>query len=221
MDEAKDPDAGLRENWVKASRLALSAAFALFLLSRGAKVGANKILEAFGLDWGALNPYSVGLFGVPVIAVLCCWALWWARTYARRHSEEPWYARVVTKSDLGKVGEKARTLAGWSLTLYVLLPVIGLAALELKFLHGTFRVADSDAASCAGSRLEGVWLDHFWPPCGLRSVWASPYRYDGNLTYVPPWQAIIWVAAGIGVGLYALRYLYLVFRPACSHRQHP
>ena len=213
MADAKSPDDVLRENWGKASRFTLSATVALFLLSRGAKAGANKIPEAFGLDWSTLNPYAVGLFGTPVIAVLCIWCLWWARAFAKRQAGKKWYERVVTKTDLSQVSDSARTLAVWSLVLYIMLPVIGLAALEGKFLHGTFYFSTTGAYSCPVDCVaEGAALSHFWPHHGFQNIWDTPYRYEGNLTYLAPWQGYIWVALGIGVLAYLVSYTALLIR---------
>jgi hypothetical protein len=55
-------------------------------------------------------------------------------------------------------------------------------------------------------------MAHFWPSHGLQSILDTPYRYEGNLTYLPPWQAILWVALGIGVVGYACFYLRLLLR---------
>ena len=218
----KKPDDVLRENWAKASRLTLSATVALFLLSRGAKAGANKLLEAFGLDWSALNPYAIGLFGVPVIAALCIWSLWWARAFAKRQGGKKWYERVVTKADLGQLSDKAKTLAVWSLILYMALPIIGLAALEGKFLHGTFYFSTTGAYSCPKDCVsEGATLAHFWPPHGLQDIWDSPYRYEGDLTYLPPWQPVIWMIMGLGVVIYAWFYAKLLFTPSLLRSSAP
>jgi hypothetical protein len=212
MADAKNPDDVLRENWAKASRLTLSGTLALFLLTRGAKAGANKIFEILGLDWSSLNAYAVALFGVPVVAALCVWGLWWARTFAKRRVGKVWYVRIITKSDLGQAPGKARTLAIWSLILFVALPVIGLGALEAKFLHGTFYYATTGDFSCPTNCVPEIGVAaHFWPAHGLPNIFDTAYRYEGNLTYVPVWQPILWLAFGIGVLVYALSYLRLVF----------
>jgi hypothetical protein len=216
--EIKSHEDVLRENWGKASRVTLSATFTLFLLSRGEKSGANKILEAFGFDWTALNPYAVGLFGVPIVAILIFWSLWWARAFAQREAGNRWHERIATKSDLSQVGSKARTLALWSLFLYVILPIIGLAALEGKFLHGTFSFSTTGAYSCPKECVPEVGIfNHFWPSHGLQSVGDTPYRYSENLTYLPPWQAIIWVALGLGVLIYTTLYLRLIWSGRKQH----
>ena len=45
----------------------------------------------------------------------------------------------------------------------------------------------------------------------------TPYRYEGNLTYLPPWQPMVWIALGVAVGLYAARYAVLLTRsPSAS-----
>ena len=100
MADSKNSTDTLREHWGKASRLTLSGTIALFLMTRGAKSGAGKIFEILGLDWSALNAYAVALFGVPVVAGLCVWSLWWAKAFARQHTGKAWAGRVITKADL-------------------------------------------------------------------------------------------------------------------------
>ena len=148
MADPKGPDDVLRDAWAKASRLTLSAAASIFILSRGAKSGANKILEAFGLDWASLNAYAVALFGVPTVSVLLLWSLWLAHAFARRHASEPWHGRVVTKGDLSQAGAIRPTMAAWSLVTFLALPLAGLASLEDKFLSGTFLFATTGGYSC-------------------------------------------------------------------------
>jgi hypothetical protein len=63
MHDKKGPEQVLRENWGRASRTTLTAAAVLFLLSRGQKAAPSEIMKAVGLDWSALNPYAIGLFG--------------------------------------------------------------------------------------------------------------------------------------------------------------
>ena len=205
MPDAKSPAEILRENWGKASRTTLTASAVLFILSRGQKATPSELLKAFGLDWTALNPYAIGLFGVPVIAALCLWTLWWARTYAlSRRSSTAWYERVATKTDLSQVGEEARTLAGWSLVLYVLLPIVALAALEGKFLNGTFSFSITNEYSCLPDRSpqnclpQGSGLAHFWPPSRLQSIWGYTLPLRGK-PHVPS------AVAGADLGRFGLR----------------
>jgi hypothetical protein len=215
---AKNPDDMLRDSWSKASRMTLSATLALFLLSRGAKTGANKLLEVLGLDWSALNPYAVGLFGVPVVAALCFWSLWWASAFARRHVDKPWYKRVATKTDLDHLGDRASTVAGMSLFIFAVLPIVGLMALEGKFLNGAFYYSSTGSFSCPdGCTQEDGFFSHLSSAEGwFQSVLNTPFRYYGNLTYLPPWQGIIWIALGLGVLIYAAFYARLLF-----HREQP
>ncbi|MCP3385980.1 hypothetical protein NLM31_36900 [Bradyrhizobium sp. CCGUVB4N] len=219
MADQKSPDNMLREQWSKASRLTLSGTVALFLLTRGAKSGAGKILEILGVDWSSLNAHAVALLGVPVVATLCVWSLWWAKAFARRHADGAWFGKVVTKSDLGLISDKARTVAIWSLILFVALPLVGLGILEGTFLHGNFYFAVDGNFSCPQNCKEEVGvLAHFWPANGLPDVFSTAYRYDGNLTYVPFWQPILWLLLGVGALLYALSYLRLVFGNSTSLR---
>ncbi|MCC8959223.1 hypothetical protein H8B02_39240 [Bradyrhizobium sp. Pear77] len=220
MADKKSPDEMLREQWGKASRLTLSGTVALFLLTRGAKSGAGKILEILGLDWSSLNAHAVALLGVPVVATLCVWSLWWAKAFARRHTGGAWFDRVVTKSDLGLISDRARMVAIWSLILFVALPLIGLGILEGTFLHGNFYFTVDGNFNCPENCKQeiGVWA-HFWPANGLPNVFKTAYRYDGNLTYVPFWQPILWLLFGVGALIYALSYLRLIFQTSAS-RQH-
>jgi hypothetical protein len=220
MADQKSPDDMLREQWGKASRLTLSGTVALFLLTRVAKSGAGKILEILGLDWSSLNAHAVALLGVPVVATLCVWSLWWAKAFARRHTDGAWFEKVVTKSDLGLISDKARTVAIWSLILFVALPLIGLSILEGTFLHGNFYFAVDGNFSCPQNCKEEVGvLAHFWPANGLPDVFKTAYRYDGNLTYVPVWQPILWLLFGVGALIYAVTYLRLILQTSES-RQH-
>lgn len=213
MADQKNPNDMLREQWGKASRLTLSGTVALFLLTRGAKSGAGKILEIIGLDWSSLNAYAVALLGVPVVAALCVWSLWWAKAFARHQTGGDWFGRVVTKADLALIPERARIVAIWSLILFVALPLIGLGVLEAKFLHGTFYFATDGGFSCPQNCKEEVGvLAHFWPANGFPNIFDTPYRYNGNLTYVPVMQPIVWLLFGVGVLVYAISYLRLVFQ---------
>ncbi len=152
-------------------------------MTRGAKSGAGKILEIFSLDWSSLTAYAVALFGVPIVAGLCIWSFWWAKAFALRQTDKVWFARVATKSALLSVPKKAQTLAIWSLIFFVALPLIGLGALELKFLHGSFSFAQDGGFNCPTNCVleDGKWA-HFQPDHGFPNILDTPYRYDGNLT---------------------------------------
>src|SRR5579871_4306373 len=219
MADQKSPDDMLREQWGKASRLTLSGTVTLFLLTRGAKSGAGKILEIIGLDWSSLNAHAVALLGGPFVATLCVWSLWWAKAFARRHADGTWLDKVVTKSDLGLISDKARTVAIWSLIFFVALPLVGLGVLEGTFLHGNFYFAIDGNFSCPQNCKEEVGvLAHFWPANGFPNVFDTAYRYDGNLTYVPIFQPILWLIFGVGALAYAVSYLRLVFETSDSRR---
>ncbi|WP_156947578.1 hypothetical protein [Bradyrhizobium sp. WSM3983] len=212
MADQKNPDDLLREQWGKASRLTLSGTVALFLLTRGAKSGAGKILEILGVDWASLKPHAVALLGVPVVAALIVWSLWWAKAFARRHADGTWIDRVVTKSGLGLISDKPRTLAIWSLILFVVLPLVGLGLLEGTFLQGDFYFSIDGNFSCPENcKLETGLMSHFWPANGLPDVFKTAYRYDGNLTYVPLWQPILWLLLGAGAFAYAVSYICVIF----------
>ena len=108
--------------------------------------------------------------------------------------------------------DEGRTAAIWSLILFVALPLIGLGALEAKFLHGTFYFATDGGFDCSKNCEEEVGvLAHFWPAHGFPDVFDTSYRYAGNLTYVPFVQPIVWLLFGIGALAYAVSYLRLVF----------
>lgn len=212
MSDKKDPNDLLRERWSKASRLMLSATIALFLLTRGAKSGAGKILEILGIDWSSLNPHAVALLGVPVVAGLYVWSLWWAKAFARRQAGAGWVGKVVTSSNLGVIPEQARTMAIWSLFVFVVLPLLGLGALEGKFLYGPFFYSTDGGFSCPQNCVEETGaFAHFLPANGFPNLSDTPYRYIGNLTYLPVVQPVLWLLFGVCALAYAVSYLRLVF----------
>ena len=93
--------------------------------------------------------------------------------------------------------------------------MIGLGALELKFLHGSFSFAQDGGFGCPTNCVpeNGRWA-HFWPDHGFPNILDAPYRYDGNLTYLPVVQPVLWLAMGVGALAYATSYLRVVFTPA-------
>lgn len=126
---------------------------------------------------------------------------------------------MATKSDLRLISDKARTVAIWSLILFVALPLLGLAILEGTFLRRSLYFAIDGNFSCPQNCKEEVGvLAHFWPANGLPDVSKTAYRYDGNLNYVPVWQPILWLLFGIGALIYAVSYLRLIFGNSASRQ---
>lgn len=126
---------------------------------------------------------------------------------------------MATKSDLRLISDKARTVAIWSLILFVALPLLGLAILEGTFLRRSLYFAIDGNFSCPQNCKEEVGvLAHFWPANGLPDVSKTAYRYDGNLTYVPVWQPILWLLFGWSFDLcrvlFAANLWKLRFSPA-------
>ena len=224
MPDPKSREDVLREGWLKASRATVGTGAVLFLLSRGQKTEAGELLKALGPDWSALNPYAIGLFGVPVMVVLCFWTLWWARAFAKaQSSSRAWHARVATKTNLAASGPDGQIIACWSLVVYVAMPIAILATLLGKFLNGRFYFSDAHGHSCLVENgvqpctREGSGGLHFAPPHGLRSLWDTPYRYEGNLTYVPPWQGLVMVGLSLAVVMYLASYVRLLLRRTNDH----
>jgi len=154
-----------------------------YFLSAAAKSGRQDSRNPWA-GWSSLQRHAVALLGVPVVATLCVWSLWWRRLLPRRHTDGAWFDKVVSKSDLGLISDKARTVAIWSLILFVALPLLGLGVLEA--VSTAISTSRSTALQLSENcrRMVGV-LAHFWPANGLRTFSRRPIATTEILTYVP------------------------------------
>ncbi len=168
--------------WKPVGGFGLFSSLALLAAMASEKVGPS-VLSFIGQ-----NPFAITLFGIPVVSaalVALCVA---GGTYVRASERgKKWNARVPPiVEELGKSSLSGR-VSLVILSSFVFIPALTLLAANAKFFEGSFYYSSPASKGCEEKQtcenLGSGWR-HFHASHGL-SLTNTPYRSEGNKTYIP------------------------------------
>ena len=139
-----------------------------------------------------LDSHSITLFAIPLLScVLIAEAIIGIAYIRACKQNESWSNKVppivdgLAKSSLHSIVSVVVLLA------FLIVPLFGLSAAVVKFFRGCYYYAAKASNGCDPQRMSvvcatmGSGLKHFRPKYGIRSLTNTPYRYEGNKTYIP------------------------------------
>jgi hypothetical protein len=191
-----------------------------FLASIGIWAGmANESVAPDTLKWSSLDAYAVTLFAVPLLSSVLIAQCMIGRVYAKsigavrtRNERIP---NLVPELEGSSFRNRVAIL---SLLAFVVLPSFVLVSATAKFFEGSYAYATVAAKGCdpkESIRCEdmGNYWHHFSPKHGLHfgDLTNTPYRYQGNKTYIPILFPLLILAFGGGALFALLRYMARLF----------
>jgi hypothetical protein len=142
-----------------------------------------------------LDSYSVTLFAIPLLACAVIAESIIGVTYAHAcQPKEEWSNRIPPVVDGLAQSSLRRYVSVIVLFGFLIVPWFGTGAAVVKFFHGTYYYAKTASSGCDDSDPQrmsvvceamGSGLKHFHPKYGIGSLTNTPYRYEGNKTYIP------------------------------------
>jgi len=193
--------------WKPVGGFCLVAALALWAAMSSEKVGPG-VLSFIGQ-----NPFAITLFGIPALSGgLIALSLIGVAHAKAAHGASRWSARIPPIVD-----DLAKSTLGFRANLVILLgflvlPWVTLAMANAKFFAGTYYYARDVSKGCEDKKdcdTMGSGWEHFHARRGW-SLTNTPYRYEGNKTYLPIVYPIVLLALSICASVVSIRYLVLL-----------
>ena len=165
-----------------------------FLASIGVWAGiASESFAPDTLKWSSLDSYAVALFAVPLLSGTLIAQCRIGSVYAKaKGAAHGWTSRIPDLLQELEGSSLRSQVAIISLLAFVLLPSFVLLRATVKFFEGSYAYATVAAKGCdqkGDARCEdmGNYWSHFKPRHGVRfrDLTNTPYRYQGNKTYIP------------------------------------
>jgi len=197
--------------WKPVGGFCLVAALALWAAMSSEKVGPG-VLSFIGQ-----NPFAITLFGIPVLSgSLIALSLIGLAHAKAAHGVPHWSARIPPI-----VEDLVKSTLGFRVNLVILmgflvLPWVTLGLANAKFFAGTYYYARDASKGCEDmkncDRMGSGW-EHFHAKRGW-SLTNTPYRYEGNKTYLPILYPIVLLALSTWASVLSIRYLvWLLMKP--------
>jgi hypothetical protein len=166
-----------------------------------------------------LDPYAVTLFGIPLLSAILVAVVFIGRAYARTFRGESRWAFKVPPIVEGLSGSSLhRPVTLVMFAAFVLLPWFALGRATFKFFDGRYYYASVASAGCNEAAMSqscecmGNRLKHFRPKHGTGSWTNTPYRYEGNKTYIPVVFPSFFLGLALWVSLYCAAYVTMILR---------
>ena len=165
-----------------------------FLASIGVWAGmASESIAPDTLKWSSLDSYAVALFAVPLLSgtliAQCMIGIVYAKASGAVRDRLSRIPSVLQELEGSSLRNRVAIL---SLLAFVVLPSLVLSRATVKFFEGSYYYAAVAARGCdpkgnTGCEDMGNYWKHFNPKHGLhfRDLANTPYRYQGNKTYIP------------------------------------
>ena len=171
---------------------------------------ASEKVDAGPLSFIGQNAYAITLFGIPLMAGVLTALSIIGRSYSSSSKHEAhWTARVppivedVSRSSL-RAPVTVIILLG-----FLLLPWATLGIANRKFFEGTYYFATDASKGCedkTACQKIGSGRQHFHAEHGI-SLTNTPYRYEGNKTYIPILYPVLFIGVSAAASLFCIRYL--------------
>jgi hypothetical protein len=140
-----------------------------------------------------LDSHSITLFAIPLLALVLIAEAIVGIAYVRACKPNDSWSNKVPPIVEGLSESGLRPLvSGIVLFAFLVVPWFGLGATVVKFFHGSYYYAKTASNGCDPKDMlkdcerMGAGLKHFCPGGhGIGSLTNTPYRYEGNKTYIP------------------------------------
>ena len=139
-----------------------------------------------------LDSHSITLFAIPLLSCVLIAEAVIGTAYIRASKRnESWANRVPPIVDGLRESGLHSVVSAVVLFAFLIVPWFGLSAAVVKFFRGSYYHASIASKGCDPQKISvvcepmGSGLKHFRPKYGIGSLTNTPYRYEGNKTYVP------------------------------------
>jgi hypothetical protein len=158
-----------------------------------------------------LDPFAVTLVGIPVLSLALIAEEIIGYTYAKAVGPQvPWFGRVPPLIASLQGSSLQRLIAVVVLVAFIGVPWFALGRATVKFLGGSYYYASVADRGCPHEtdceKMGNGWA-HFHPKYGIGSLTNTPYRYQGNKTYIPVVLPSLLVFLSTLASLLSLGYL--------------
>jgi hypothetical protein len=164
-----------------------------------------------------LDSWSVTLFAIPLLTFVVITITIAGRAYIRAvGATNSWAAKVPPILD----GLERSTLRGLVsatvLAAFLFVPWYALGASVVKFFQGSYYYSRNASQGCDFPMSKfcetmGSGWEHFRPKYGLVSLTNTPYRYEGNKTYIPEIFPGCYLAMFVLGSAFGVRYTTSLF----------
>jgi hypothetical protein len=139
-----------------------------------------------------LDSHSITLFAIPLLACVVIAESIIGAAYVRAcKPKEEWSKKIPPIVEGLSRSSLRRYVSAIVLFAFVMVPWFGAGAALSKFFSGSYYYAKVASSGCDPQRMSvacetmGSGLKHFRPKYGVGSLTNTPYRYEGNKTYIP------------------------------------
>lgn len=139
-----------------------------------------------------LDSHSIALFATPLLAGVVIVESIIGIAYVRAcKPKEQWPNKIPPIVDGLSESSLRRFVSAVVLVGFLIVPWFGAGLAVKKFFGGTYYYARVANNGCDPLRMSvscevmGSGLEHFRPKHGIGSLTNTPYRYEGNKTYIP------------------------------------
>lgn len=165
-----------------------------------------------------LDSHSITLFAIPLLACVVIAESIIGIAYVRGcKPKEEWSSRIPPVVDGLSESSLRRYVSAIVLFGFLIVPWFGVGAAVAKFFHGNYYYAKVASNGCDPQRMSvvcetmGSGLKHFHPKYGIGSLTNTPYRYEGNKTYIPVIFPTAYVLLFAAACFFAFRNCLLLF----------
>ena len=194
--------------WKPVGGFGLFSSLALLAAMTSEKVGPS-VLSFIGQ-----NPFAITLFGIPVLSAvlvaLCVVGGAYARSVSRVNRWDTQVPPIVEELEQSSLSRRVSLVI---LVGFILVPALTLLMANVKFFEGTFYYSSPASRGCDERQTcenLGAGWHHFHAVHGL-SLTNTPYRYEGNKTYIPIVYPVLVLGFSTCAWALCVRYLVLVF----------
>jgi len=164
-----------------------------------------------------LDSHSITLFAVPLLACVVVAECIIGMAYVRGcEPREKWTDRIPPVVTGLSESRLRRDVSAIVLFAFVILPWFAAGAALAKFFRGSYYYAMVASNGCDPQRMSvvcetmGSGLKHFRPKYGIGSLTNTPYRYEGNKTYIPVVFPFAYVLLFLVACLLGIRLLLMI-----------
>jgi hypothetical protein len=203
--------------WKIVGLFALVVALSLMLGMSGEKIGSVT-------TFADINRYGMTLYGVPTLAAALIAVSFVGYKYSLAVARpSSWSLRVPPVVEGLTESSFRRPVALVVLIGFLFVPVTTLVIANATFFRGSYYLVRNVSVGCDESNmtkycdLMGNYSNHFWPKkpgMSLRFLFNTPYRYEGNKTYIPVLFPSLLLLVSLAGVAFCLKCLISIFRRA-------
>lgn len=164
-----------------------------------------------------LDSHSITLFAIPLLACVVIAEAIIGVAYVRAcKPKDEWSTKIPPVVEGLSESSLRRYVSAIVLFAFLIVPWFGAGAALAKFFRGSYYYAKVASNGCDPQRMSvvcepmGSGLKHFHPKYGIGSLTNTPYRYEGNKTYIPVVFPSAYVLLFVVAGVLGIRLLRMI-----------